>query len=48
VVELDVRSDPSEYDLLKVSGLWQPILVDEPPLLDTASAAASLDAKFVS
>jgi hypothetical protein len=32
--------------LLKVSGLLRPILLDEPPLLDTASAAASLDAKF--
>jgi hypothetical protein len=41
-----LRSNPSEYDLLKVSGLLRPILLDKPPLLDTASTAASLDVKF--
>jgi hypothetical protein len=49
LIDMDrkLRNNPSEYDLLKVSGLLRPILLDKPtPLLDTASAAASLDAKF--
>jgi hypothetical protein len=45
-IDQKLRSNPSEYDLLKVSGLLRPILLDNPPLLDNASAAASLDAKF--
>jgi len=45
-VDKKLMSNPSEYDLLKVSGLLRPILLDKPPLLDAASAATSLDAKF--
>jgi hypothetical protein len=45
-VDRKLRNNPSEYDLLKVSGLLRSILLDNPPFLDTASAAASLDAKF--
>jgi hypothetical protein len=45
-VDQRLRNNPSEYDLLKVSGLLRPILLDKPPFLDTASAAVSLDAKF--
>lgn len=39
-----LADNPSEYDLLKVSGLLRPILLEK--LLDDASAAASLDVKF--
>lgn len=39
-----LSSNPTEYDLLKVSGLLRPILVEN--LLDDASAATSLEAKF--
>jgi hypothetical protein len=48
LIEIDrrLRGNPSEYDLLKVSGLLRPILLDHPPFLDVASAATSLDAKF--
>ncbi|MDJ0396157.1 hypothetical protein QMK17_22825 [Rhodococcus sp. G-MC3] len=48
LIDLDqkLRTNPSEYDLLKVSALLRPILLDKPPLLDTASAAASLAPKF--
>jgi hypothetical protein len=48
LVDIDqkLRNNPSEYDLLKVSGLLRPILLDRTPLLDAASAATSLDAKF--
>jgi hypothetical protein len=45
-VDRKLRNNPSEYDLLKVSGLLRSILLDKPPLLDTASAAASLAPKF--
>jgi hypothetical protein len=45
-IDRTLRNNPSEYDLLKVSGLLRPILLDHPPFLDTASAAASLEAKF--
>jgi hypothetical protein len=45
-IDQKLRSNPSEYDLLKVSGLLRSILLDNPPLVDAASAAASLDAKF--
>lgn len=48
LIDMDqkLRSNPSEYDLLKVAGLLRPILLDNPPLLDSAGAATSLDAKF--
>ncbi|TVY01524.1 hypothetical protein FPV58_12975 [Mycolicibacterium porcinum] len=39
-----LRSNPSEYDLLKVAGLLRPILLEN--LLDDASAAASVDVRF--
>jgi hypothetical protein len=45
-IDRKLRNNPSEYDLLKVSGLLRSILLDDPPFLDTASAAVSLDAKF--
>ena len=45
-IDRKLRGNPSEYDLLKVSGLLRSILLDNPPLLDTASAAVSLDARF--
>jgi hypothetical protein len=45
-IDRKLRNNPSEYDLLKVSGLLRPILLDNPPLLDAASAAASLEAAF--
>ncbi len=38
--------NPSEYDLLRVSGLLRQILLDKKNLLEPASAATSLDAKF--
>jgi hypothetical protein len=48
LIDMDqkLRTNPSEYDLLKVSALLRPILLDRPPLLDTASAATSLAPKF--
>lgn len=48
LIDMDrkLRDNPSEYDLLKVSGLLRSILLDKPPLLDTASAATSLAPKF--
>lgn len=48
LIDMDrkLRNNPSEYDLLKVSGLLRSILLDKPPLLDTASAAASVVPKF--
>jgi len=39
-----LRNNPSEYDLLKVAGLLRPILLEN--MLDRASAAASVDARF--
>lgn len=45
-IDQKLRTNPSEYDLLKVSALLRPILLDKPPLLDTASAATSLAPKF--
>ena len=45
-IDQKLRSNPSDYDLLKVSSLLRPILLDNPPLLDAASAATSLRAKF--
>ncbi len=45
-VDRKLRNNPSEYDLLKVSGLLRSILLDKPPLLDAVSAATSLEAKF--
>jgi hypothetical protein len=39
-----LQSNPSEYDLLKVSGLLRPILLEN--LLDRVCAAASVDVKF--
>ncbi|MCA2255823.1 hypothetical protein JF710_21825 [Mycobacterium intracellulare] len=43
-IDQKLRRNPSEYDLLKVAGLLRPILLEK--LLDDASAAAGLDAKF--
>jgi hypothetical protein len=43
-IDQKLKSNPSEYDLLRVAGLLRPILLEN--LLDDASAAASLDAKF--
>jgi hypothetical protein len=45
-VDRKLRGNPSEYDLLKVSGLLRSILLDNPPFLDTASTVVGLDAKF--
>jgi hypothetical protein len=39
-------SNPSDYHLLRVSGLLRQILLDKKNLLEPASAAASLEAKF--
>ncbi|WP_197381265.1 hypothetical protein [Mycolicibacterium mengxianglii] len=46
VIDIDqkLRCNPSEYGLLKVAGLLRPILLEK--LLDDASAAAGMDAKF--
>lgn len=41
-----LASNPSEYQLLRVSGLLRQILIDKKPLLEPASAAASLEPKF--
>jgi hypothetical protein len=42
-----LRNNPSEYDLLKLSGLLRLLLIDKPtPLLDSASKAANLKVKF--
>jgi hypothetical protein len=43
-IDQKLRSNPSEYELLKVAGLLRPILLEK--LLDDASAAAGLDVKF--
>jgi hypothetical protein len=43
-IDQKLRGNPREYDLLKVSGLLRPILLEK--LLDDASAAAHLDVKF--
>lgn len=43
-IDQKLRNDPSEYDLLKVSGLLRPILLEK--LLDEASAAAGMDTRF--
>ena len=43
-IDRKLRSNPSEYELLKVAGLLRPILLET--LLDDASAAAGVDVKF--
>jgi hypothetical protein len=48
LIDMNTRlaTNPSEYSLLRVSGLLRQILLDKKNLLDPASAAASLDVKF--
>ena len=43
-VDRKLRSNPDEYELLKIAGLLRPLLLEK--LLDEASAAASVDVKF--
>lgn len=49
LIDMDrkLRGNPSEYDLLKLSGLLRQLLIDKPtPLLDSASKAANLKVRF--
>lgn len=49
LIDMDrkLRSNPSEYDLLKLSGLLRLILIDKPtPLLDSASKSANVKVRF--
>ena len=48
LIDMNTRlaTNPSEYSLLRVSGLLRQILLNKKNLLDPASAAASLDVKF--
>jgi hypothetical protein len=43
-IDQKLKSDPSEYELLRIAGLLRPLLLEN--LLDEASATASLDMKF--
>lgn len=45
-ISAKLNNNPSEYDLLKVSGLLRPILLDKQNVLDAASAAASHEVRF--
>jgi hypothetical protein len=48
LIDMNTRlaTNPSEYALLRVSGLLRQILLDRKNLLEPASAAASMDVKF--